>query len=159
MTMKIQAIQSNQSFTGNPHFISNNAHKDLATILVNLNRKTVTKFNGDFFHSEIPNTLRMGEKTTFYDKRYYMMPAPADKQIVGSSELALGKINLLINNRTGEVIKCKKPFLTRWKKVLKKAESALKTFKEELDNSNVVEKQIVKVSGMTKDGIKSLEQF
>ena len=32
-----------------PHFISNNAHKDLATILVNLNRKTVTKFNGDFF--------------------------------------------------------------------------------------------------------------
>lgn len=88
-----------------------------------------------------------------------MMPAPSDKQIVGSSELALGKINLLINNRTGEVIKCKKPFLTRWEKVLKKAESALKTFKEELDNSNVVEKQIVKVSGMTKDGIKSLEQF
>lgn len=157
--MKIQAIQSNQSFTGNPHFISNNAHKDLATILVNLNRKAVTKFNGDFFHSEIPNTLKIGEKTTFYDKRYYMMPAPSDKQIDGSSELALGKINLLINNRTGEVIRCKKPFLTRWKKVLKKAESALKTFKEELDNSNVVEKQIVKVSGMTKDGIKSLEQF
>lgn len=114
--MKIQAIQSNQSFTGNPHFISNNAHKDLATILVNLNRKAVTKFNGDFFHSEIPNTLKIGEKTTFYDKRYYMMPAPADKQIVGSSELALGKINLLINNRTGEIIRCKKPFLTRWKK-------------------------------------------
>ena len=112
-----------------------------------------------FFHSEIPNTLRIGEKTAFYDKRYYMMPAPSDKQIVGSSELALGKINLLINNRTGEVIKCRKPFLTRWEKVLKKAESALKTFKEELDNSNVVEKQIVKVSGMTKDGIKSLEQF
>lgn len=157
--MKIQAIQSNQSFTGNPHFISNNAHKDLATILVNLNRKAVTKFNGDFFHSEIPNTLRMGEKTVFYDKRYYMMPAPSDKQIVGSSELALGKINLLINNRTGEIIRCKKPFLTRWKKVLKKAESALKTFKEELDNSNVVEKQIVKISGMTKDGIKSWNNF
>ena len=157
--MKIQAIQSNQSFTGNPHFISNNAHKDLATILVNLNRKAVTKFKGDFFHSEIPNTLKIGEKTAFYDKRYYMMPAPSDKLIVGSSELALGIINLLINNRTGEVIKCKKPFLTRWEKVLKKAESALKTFKEELDNSNVVEKQIVKVSGMTKDVIKSLEQF
>ena len=159
MTMKIQAIQSNQSFTGNPHFISNNAHKDLATILVNLNRKAVTKFKGDFFRTEIPNTLKIGEKTAFYDKRYYMMPAPSDKQIVGSSELALGIINLLINNRTGEVIKCKKPFLTRWEKVLKKAESALKTFKEELDNSNVVEKQIVKVSGMTKDVIKSLEQF
>ena len=43
--------------------------------------------------------------------------------------------------------------------MLKKAESALKTFKEEIDNPKVVEKQIVKVSGMTKDGIKSLEQF
>ena len=157
--MKVQAIQSNQNFTGRPHFISNEAHKDLATVLVNLNRETVTNIKGNTFYSEIPNTLKIDKNITFYDKRYYMMPAPANKQIVGNSKLIIGRTDLLINNKTGEIVRYKKPFWASWKKVLRKAENALKTFNEELDNPKVVEKQVIKLAGLTKDGVKSLLQF
>lgn len=155
--MKIQSIQSNQNFTGNPHFISKEAHNDLAVVLENLNHRTVAKFNGGTFYSEIPNALKMNKDTTFYDKR--LMIAPTNKQKVGESQLLIGNLDILINNKTGEIVKCHKPFFTRWKSVLKKVENTLKIFKEELDNPNVVKKHITRVCGLTKDGVKRLNRF
>ncbi len=161
--MKIQSINSNQTFEGKRRFISQETRKDLVEVLTRLNHCTKTKVDGNTFSAEVPNSLTISNKAILYDKRYFVMRAPDSHQAVGASEFVLGnksKVCVVVNNKTGEIIHSRKPFFMTWNKLLKKVNTAVSTFKNEFNNSDVVKQGVTRLSGLTKDGLKMmLESF
>ena len=154
--MKIQSVQSNQAFTGSQYFLSTDAHQNLVNVLVKLNNGTKFTLKGNTFASRFKRRERgcviwwkILLCTCFYEKKL--------KGIV--SWLLEKNVRILINNQTGEIEKCIKPFFMRWKKVLKHAENIIKTLNDEYNNSEKVKKHVISVAGLLRDILGNVAKF
>ena len=79
------------------------------------------------------------------------------KQLVRESLVDIGKTQLVIDNKSGEIIDYRKSFFKPWSKVLKTLEQALEIIKCNYNNPEIVQKQRLSLSGFTPKGVRKLK--
>ena len=150
--MKIQASQS-QSFQAKRRFLNKSGIMDMHHLLNKMNSKSTCKENGSRFSSKVLAGLSINDKGYFSDKRWLL--APSD-EMFGESTLEFGKVQLTFDNKTGEIIKHKKPFYKGWRSTLSEAHDLLATAKENFDNNAIIIKKFINIDGFTKKASKKL---
>lgn len=156
--MNITAVNS-VSFDGKPRFLSKNGHENLKTILKNINAETTMKKNDFCWSSEFIKSVTLkNENVKVTDGRMLLDKVPQEDQLIKESMIDVGKTELVIDNKSGEIIDYYKKFYTPWSKVLKKLEQGLETIKENLNNPEVVKKQWLGMSGFTSKGAQKLQE-
>ena len=162
--MKIQQIQSNINFErNNKHYINAESYKQLEQILHQMDNETVYKSNEYSFQSTKTTRLSLMDNKTkkaeLIDTRNKLDKIPTEKQMQGNTLLTIGKTELVIDNKSGEIIDYYKPFFTCWKNVLKKIQTTLGAINSSYNNSNIVKKHKLTVEGFTKKGFEVLSKI
>lgn len=162
--MKIQQIQSNINFErNNKHYINAESYKQLEQILHQMDNETVYKSNEYSFQSTKTTRLSLMDNKTkkaeLIDTRNKLDKIPTEKQMQGNTLLTIGKTELVIDNKSGEIIDYYKPFFTCWKNVLKKIQTTLGALNSSYNNSNIVKKHKLTVEGFTKKGFEVLSKI
>ena len=65
---------------------------------------------------------------------------------------------MVIDTESGEVEKYKKPFFTRWAKVMKNIDKYLAIFKENFNNSEIVKQEYFRTSVMTPEAFEIFQR-
>ena len=75
------------------------------------------------------------------------------------SLLKMGKIQVTINNRTGEIKSWEKPFCSTWGGILEKIRSALIEINAMYHHPDYVKKHRFSIEGFTKNGYETLQKL
>ena len=117
--MKIYPMQQNLSFESRKQrFINSESHKQLGQILNKMDDETVYNCNDYSFKSTRTKRLSLVNHTgnvELIDSRTKIGKIPTENQMQGETLLTIGKTELVIDNKTGEIIDYHKPFFTCWK--------------------------------------------
>lgn len=161
--MKIQQIQSNINFESNKRrYIGSESHQQLEQILTKMNSETIYKSNDYSFESTRTKRLSLVNhtgKAELIDSRTKIGKIPTKKQMQGNTLLTIGKTELVIDNKSGEIIDYYKPFFTCWKNVIKKIQTTLGVINSSYNNSNIVKKHKLTISGFTPKGFEVLSKI
>ncbi len=156
--MKVQ--QTTQTQFAGKHYLKLNQMKGIKNLLTRMNAETVTNRTETWFSSTITKELSYKKnKIRFIDGRMIFDKVADNEQMQRETLFTLGKTELVINNKTGEIIDWKKPLLTGWNRIMKKVDKSLKFLNEQYDNSAVVKKKKISFEGFTKKGIEILEKL
>lgn len=154
--MKVQSIQNTPDFGKTKRYITKQSLDDIEKLLFRMNQETKYQSNENYFTSTILKCLKHKDDVTFIDGRIYLSQVPKDKQMRGETLFTIGKTELVIDNKTGEITDYVKPFYVMWSRVMKKISQYLTSFQLNFDDSSVVEKRFLKIHGFTEKG---LERF
>lgn len=162
--MKVQQIQPNINFESNKRrYIGSESHQQLEQILTKMNSETIYKSNDYSFESTRTKRLVLmnntAKKAELIDTRSKLDKIPTENQMQGNTLLTIGKTELVIDNKSGEIIDYYKPFFTCWKNVLKKIQTTLGALNSSYNNSNIVKKHKLTVEGFTKKGFEVLSKI
>ena len=162
--MKVQQIQPNINFESNKRrYIGSESYQQLEQILHQMDNETVYKSNEYSFQSTKTTRLSLMDNKTkkaeLIDTRNKLDKIPTEKQMQENTLLTIGKTELVIDNKSGEIIDYYKPFFTCWKKVLKKIQTTLGAINSSYNNSNIVQKHKLTVEGFTKKGFEVLSRI
>ena len=163
--MKIQPIQSNVNFQAQKRFIDSDSHYYLVKLLDKMDEETVYKSNEYHFESSRVNRLTMCDtknscdKAELIDTRRFLGKVPEKNKHDSETLLTIGKTELVINNRNGEIIDYYKPFFKPWKKVIKQAGETIKDFINLYHTPEMVMKHRFGVEGFTKKGFEALQKL
>ncbi len=150
--MQVHNIQST-SFQGKTRrFVTPEVKEGIRELLTKMNSETDYKTNKYVFKSEFTKSLKYGDKAEFIDGRLYLTKFPKSEQMQKETLFTIGKTQLVIDNKTGEIIKFVKPFFTTWKKIMKNVDEYVNLFKQNYDNSNVITKKRLSMQGFTEEG-------
>ena len=131
--------------------ISKDAQANAVGLLKKMNNETVYQeyANGTRYTENILASISMGD-TKFVDYRYLYTPTKNTDKDIAFCNIQIGKNELDINAKTGEITGYKKTFFTTWNTLLKRAEDALNTMMHNFDNKEVVTKNFFPIAGFTK---------
>ena len=152
--MQVNNVQS-VNFNAKQRFLSPETTKNMQTLLSKMNKETVVQQGENTFKSDILTGVNIGGDGLFIDRRFLL--APSDN-LIGFSELNIGKTKLLIDNMSGSVNAIKKPFYKNWSDIIKKAADLIKTAADNFDNKNVVEKRFTGIAGFTQKGSDKIQE-
>ena len=110
------------------------------------------KSNDMFFEMTVTNRLKIGDKTEFIGANL----AQNKNRCFDKIHFTVEDAQLIIDTESGQIEKYKKPFFTRWTKIMENIDKYLAIFKENFNNSKIVKQENFKISGMTP---KALEIF
>lgn len=151
--MKIQQVKSNHSFEAKKHFLNQNQMADVKTLLTKMNKESVySNTDNLFFASTITKKLCVGKDVEFIDDRFLKRPVSEDKQMVAQTLFTIGKTELVIDNKSGEIVDYNKPFFKTWKNIMNQISHYLNLLKENYDNPEVVKPIKFTTKGMTEYG-------
>ena len=152
--MRIQHVQNiNPTFSAKQRFIPSKTLTNMQNLLHKMNSETQYQDNGVGFTSKVMLMIFTDKKQAFSDRRYLLRHS---EKLSGTSMLELGKTELEINNQTGEIVKHNKPFYKTWKKVLNQATETISNLCDNFDNTNIVTKRFITISGFTQEGYNKL---
>ena len=159
--MKVQAINRNTNFMGEKRrFIDKESRNQLTQILQKMDDETIYKSNEYSFDSTRTKRLSLFEQNKqiaeLIDFRIFLNKIPQQRQSEGNTGLTIGKTELVIENKTGEIIDYYKPFYKCWKNIMKQINETLTTFNVLFNNPKAVKKNKLTVSGFTKKGFEVL---
>lgn len=164
--MQIQKIQSGTSFqANNTRYIDKESHEQLVQILRKMDKETVYKSNEYTFESTRTTRVELFNHDTnkkyaeLVDTRRNLDKIPEGKDLFKQSLLTIGKINLVIDNKTGKITDFCKPFFTSWNKVFKQVRNTLVMINATYHNSWNVKKHQFSISGFTKKGFENLNKI
>ena len=164
--MKVQQIQSNLNFEAKQkRFIDTDAQYQLETLLRTMDEEAVYKANDYHFESSrvtrltLCDTKNSADKAELVDGRRFLGKIPEKNQLDGNTCLTIGKTELVINNRNGEIIDYYKPFFKPWNKVVKQAGETIRYFLNLYHTPEKVMKHKFSVEGFTKKGFEALEKL
>ena len=145
------------SFQKRQRFLSPKSQKNLKSILENINAETKMNKNDFCWESNFVKSVSLKDKNfKLIDGRMYVNKVNQKKQLVRES-LDIGKTQLVIDNKSGEIIDYRKSFFKPWSKVLKTLEQALEIIKCNYNNPEIVQKQRLSLSGFTPKGVRKLK--
>ena len=151
--MKVQNVQSNIDFCAKRRFLNEKQMADVKTLLTKMNSNTVYYKSDDIFFSSIfAKKLCIGKDVEFIDGRNLYKPLSEDKQMTKQTLFTIGKTELVIDNKTGEIIDYSKPFFKTWNSIMKQISKYLSMFKENYENPKIVEIETLSINGMTDYG-------
>ena len=134
------------------------AKKNLKSILENINAETKMNKNDFCWESNFVKSVSLKDKNfKLIDGRMYVNKVNQKKQLVRESLVDIGKTQLVIDNKSGEIIDYRKSFFKPWSKVLKTLEQALEIIKCNYNNPEIVQKQRLSLSGFTPKGVRKLK--
>ena len=136
-----------------------NMMNNIKIILSKMNQKSLYSSNKYSFEADVLKGISIGDKAYFLDGRCVLANLPEDKQMQYESRLNIGRTRLIIDNKTGNITDCSKPFFKSWKSVFKDLDKYLNIFAGNFDNNNVVKQHRVKFSGFTKAGFEKLQNL
>ncbi len=142
------------------YHISKQTTENTQKLLRMMNRSTKYDINeaGTSFESDILSSINMG-KVRFSDIRMYITPVREAEKNISDCTLEIGKNLLVINSTTGEITAHRIGWLTSWKYLKYRAESAIKQMVENFNNPDVVQKKSFKIAGFTKLGFENLNKI
>ena len=158
--MKVQLIQSNKSFQANnkvSRYIDYESQKLLGKLLEKMDIETVFKGNEYAYESTKTRqiTLRDSKKreiAELIDTRQNLTKIyPGGDQMFGNTCLTIGKVQLVIENKTGKIIDFYKPFLKTWNGIMRKIGETLLDFNNNF-YTNVVQKHRYTTKGLYPKG-------
>lgn len=162
--MRIQQIQPNLSFEAKRRrFIDLESQEQLTQILRKMDKETEYKENEySFKHTkttrlELFNHDKNQKLAELVDARYNLKKLEAGKDMFGTTSLTIGKVQLAIDNKSGEILASWKPFFSTWNSIMKKINNTLITINASYHNSAMVKKHQFNVKGFTEKGIKFLQ--
>ncbi len=155
--MKIQAV--NKQVHAKKRSLNPNQMDTVRTLLTQMNQETEVKRNEYTFNSTVTKSLQYKDKATFIDGRMIFEKVPAEKQMTKETLFTIGKTQLVIDNKTGQIIDYYKPFLTRWSKIISNIDKYLKIFKENFNNPNIVKKKKITMEGFTQAGYEIMQKM
>ena len=132
---------------------------NIKTVLTRMNEKTKYADDGYSFATEILKRLTIGDKAEFIDGRCFINKVAPDKQMQKHTLFTMGKTQLVINNKSGEIVDYYKPFYKPWKKVMKNLEKYLQIFSDNFDNPQIVTQHRLSFSGFTKAGLQKIQEI
>lgn len=163
--MKVQAFQTNPTFQAKKRrFIDMESHEQLSGILNKMNNEAEYHSGEHYFKSTTTNRLNLyddkkQEKVELIDTRKFLSKQPEHKQMTSNTLLTVGKTELVIKNKTGEIIDYYKPFFKSWKSVMNSIKQVLLMMNASFYNSDVVKKHRLGVEGFTKKGMEVLQEI
>ena len=108
--MKVQ--QTTQTQFAGKHYLNPNQMKGIKNLLTRMNAETVTNRTETWFSSTITKELSYKKnKIRFIDGRMIFDKVADNEQMQRETLFTLGKTELVINNKTGEIIDWEKPLL------------------------------------------------
>ena len=149
--MRVQNIQPT-AFEKKQRFVTKEMYGTIRSLLTDMNKETVTNNNGYVYVSTITKELKYKDKIRFIDGRMYFSKLPENEQMRKESLITLGNAQLVVNNKTGEIIDFSKPLFKTQKSIMKSLETYLNVLKENYNNDNIVNKKYVSISGYTAKG-------
>lgn len=159
--MKLRRLDNSyqNNFQGKK-FLSKTSLLNLKTILHNMNSETVYEGRERTFSSTLVTRVGLKKQpVSISDQRLLMRPVNnKSNQMRGNALLSIGRIKLVIDNSTGEIVKSEKPFYKPWFVVLKSLETALNTISSNFDNADIVTKSRLTISGFTQKGVELLNK-
>ena len=163
--MKVQSIQSNINFEAKRRFIDLEAHEQLTQILRKMDKDTEYKENEfTFSHAkttrlELFNHDKNEKLAELVDARKNLKKLPEGKDMFGTTSLTIGKIQLAIDNKSGEILAWNKPFFSTWNNIMKKINNVLITINVTYHDSWQVKKHKFGLEGFTKKGAEILSKM
>ena len=162
--MNVQQIQTNTKFEAKQRrFIDWESQDQLTQILRKMDKETEYKSNEYSFESTKMTRLKLIDDkkkvlAELVDTRQNLKPLVEGKDLYNNTLLTIGKTELVIDNKSGEIIDYYKPFFQTWKGVMKKISNTLLDFNN-CFYSKVVKKYKLGISGLTKKGAKILDKI
>ena len=156
--MKVQQIAPAQAFEAKQRYISQTAKDNIKELLTKMNAETEIEIRYYTFTSTITKSLADKEgKSKLIDGRMLFQRIREKKQMVKQTMLDIGKTQLVIDNKTGEIIDYAKSFFTSWGRILKKVDKFTKFFLDNYDNPDKVKKERLSIEGLTQRGADVIE--
>ena len=157
--MQVDRIQSN-SFEAKRRFITPEMKTNMQYLLETMNDKMTYNTNGDCFKVTIYKAL-VNDKgnVKFQDGRIYFGDKLKRKELKGEALFTIGKTELVIDNKSGEIIDYYKPFYKTWKGIMKNIGKYLEFFKNNLNDEKLVKQKQISMQGFTEQGLKKFKQL
>ena len=133
--MKIQQVQTNTTFNANKTTkrLDYESYEQLEQILTKMDKETLYK--QDEYSFESTRTKRLSlydhknrEIAELIDSRQNLVPIKNRNQMFDNTCLTIGKVELVIENKTGKITDYYKPFLKTWNSIMKKIGETLLDF-------------------------------
>ena len=130
--MKVQHIQQNINFEAKKRYIDTDAQYYLEKLLRKMD-KEIEYNEFSFAHKkttrlELFNHNKDKKLAELIDGRDNYKKLPKDKDIFGTTFLTIGKTELSIDNKSGEILAYSKPFYKTWNNILKNIRNTLLDF-------------------------------
>ena len=152
--MEILPVQSNINFQAQKRFLNEFQKNNVQNLVEKMSETLQIKSNDMFFEMTVTNRLKIGDKTEFIGANL----AQNKNRCFDKIHFTVEEAQLVIDTETGEVEKYKKPFFTRWTKVMENVDKYLAIFKENFNNPKIVKQENFKTSGMTPEAFEIFQR-
>lgn len=152
--MEILPVQSNINFQAQKRFLNEFQKNNVQNLVEKMSETLQFKSNDMFFEMTVINRLKIGDKTEFIGANL----AQNKNRCFDKIHFTVEEAQLVIDTESGEVEKYKKPFFTRWAKVMKNIDKYLAIFKENFNNSEIVKQEYFRTSGMTPEAFEIFQR-
>lgn len=147
-------IAKKQSLVAFEHKLPAQAYKDIKFLIKHMNSNTKAE-NGTWSYSACLNAKK-DNKVFGHFLPGNFLSGPVKNPYIGTSEIEIhkkhGKFLLLkVDNKTGEIVRHNKKWLTSWKSVEKKVSKFIEILKNNLNNPEIIEERKVRSSYITKE--------
>lgn len=164
--MRVQQVQPYINFEAKKRrYIDLESQEQLTQILRKMDKETEYKENEySFEHSKITrlelfNHDKNEKIAELVDARKNLKKLPEGKDMFGTTSLTIGKVQLAIDNKSGEILAWWKPFFSTWRGIMKKINDVLITINASYHNSWQVKKHKFGIEGFTKKGAEFIEKI
>ena len=162
--MKVQSIQTNTNFEAKKQIrLDYESREQLEQVLTKMDKETLYKSNEYSFESTRTKRLTLRdnkkrEKAELIDSRQNLEQIGSKNQMFNNTLLTIGKVELVIENKTGKIIDNYKPFFKSWNSVLKNIKNTLLDFNN-CYYTKMVQKHQISINGLTKKGAEILQKI
>ena len=163
--MKVQQIQPNMTFHANKttRCLDYESHELLGKLLETMDKETLYEENENSFESTRTKRLSLydhknREIAELIDSRQNLNQIGSNNQMFGNTCMTIGKVQLVIENKTGKIIDYYKPFLKTWNSIMKNIKSTLLDFNNGF-YTNLVQKHRLTIEGFTSKGFEKLKKI
>ena len=162
--MRVQQVQPNLNFEAKRRYIDIDSLKNLRHILREMDKDTVYQEHDGTFESTKTTRIeyfdRYKEKQAeLIDLRGNLKKLDEGRDMYQETVLKVGKTQVSIDNRTGEIKSWEKPFFSTWSGIMKKISFALIDFDVFYNNASRVKKHRFSIEGFTKKGYETLQKI
>ena len=154
--MQVHNIQS-VNFEKKQKFITPKAKKNIETLLNKMNEEGLYDKNEYYFQSTLTKGLKYKDNFELIDGRLNVGKIKQKDQMKKETHVFFDNIKLIIDNATGEVKDYKKPFFTRWKKIMQTLDEYLIKMNDNYENADIVKKKRISVAGFTQKGFEKIQ--
>lgn len=151
--MKVPAINNSNNISfEQKRYLDKKTYGYLKDLLPRINKQTVYVSNDTNYKSSFLKELKVDD-FTLIDGRSFLKQVPQNEQLQHQTLIEVGKTQLVINNKDGEIIDNNKSVFISWNKILEKVSNYLKLILENFEKTALIKRIRLNSAGLTEKGI------